>query len=110
MRIRTSDLTQIKIVVIEAEQGDQGPYIDLLEKRGHGYAVRQLEQPVVVLDGRIRDAPWFTPHHMTAVEAHELCHLLLGSTDEEEVDRAAIMMLRVLGHEEAAALLQERVG
>lgn len=108
MQLRTSSLTQIKIVVIEAEQGDQGPYIDLLNKRGHGFAMRGLDQPTIILDGRIRSEPWFTPDHMTAVEAHEICHLLLGSVDEDETDRAAVMMLKFLGHDRAAALLQER--
>jgi hypothetical protein len=45
---------------------------------------------------------------MIAVEAHEICHLLLGSTDEGQVDNAAIMMLEVLGHSGPAQLLRER--
>ena len=108
MIMRTSELTKIKIVVIEAEAGDEGPFIELLDRRGHGFALGSLEQPTIVLDGRIRGEPWFTHDHMIAVEAHEICHLLLGSTDEGQVDSAAIMMLEVLGHGGPAQLLRER--
>ena len=109
MITRTSTLTQIKVIVIEIEPEDEGPFIKLLDQRGHGFAFRPGGQPAVVLDGRIRREPWFTEDHMIAVEAHEVCHILLSSTDEMETDSAAIMMLELQGLNAAAQLLRDRV-
>lgn len=109
MKIRTSDLDG-KTVVIEVEPGDEGPVVEALSKRGHGYAVfgEGVQIPMAVIDGRLRDEPGFTNNHLLAVEAHEIGHISTNSSDEPTAERAAIDLLEANQQFQAAQLLRAR--
>ena len=106
MQVRQSTLDG-SVTVIEVETGDRGPMVDLLETRGHGFTVLGIEQRVVVVDGRLRDQGK-TPHHLLAIEAHEIGHLQVGD-DEREADRAGIRLLMNARKPMAARLLRARL-
>ena len=106
MQIRPSAL-DATVTVIEVESGDEGPMVDMLETRGHGYAILGVEPKTVVIDRRILDQGR-TRHHLLAVEAHEIGHHNKG-TDEREADLEGIRILRAQKQHMAARLLQIRV-
>ena len=108
MQVRTSILDG-KTIVMEVEPGDAGPIVDLLEQRPNGYAVfgEEAAFPFAVIDGRIREQG-LTDVHVLAIEAHELGHILTGSTDEPTAEYKGIELLEAHGHAEAAALLMHR--
>ncbi len=62
---------------------------------------------VIMLDSGIRDAPWFTENHITAIFAHELGHMAAGA-DEEAAELWAVGRLRELKQFEAVKLLLGR--
>jgi hypothetical protein len=109
LKIRTSKLDG-KTIVIEVEEGDEGPAVQMLSTRGHGYAVfgPNIIVPMAVIDGRIREELWCTENHMLAVEAHEIGHISTNSTDEPTAERAAISLLEDNNFFPAACLLKER--
>jgi hypothetical protein len=106
MRVHTSQLDET-VTVIEIETGDEGQLVDMLETRGHGFALLGVAPKTVVIDRRILDQGR-TQHHLLAVEAHEIGHHRVG-TDEREADREGIRILRARKQHMAARLLQIRV-
>lgn len=108
MQVRTSVLDG-ETLVFEVEPGDCGPVVDLLEQRPNGYAVfgEEADFPFAVVDGRIREQG-FTDVHVLAIEAHELGHILTGSTDEPTAEYRGIELLEANGYTAAAELLKQR--
>jgi hypothetical protein len=105
MQVRSSELDP-SVTVIEIETGDEGQLVEMLETRGHGFALLGLEPKTVVIDRRILDRGR-TRHHLLAVEAHEIGHHNKG-TDEREADLEGIRILRAQKQHMAARLLQIR--
>jgi len=83
------------------------PFGDVMGTKSHAFLVQTDTESVIVVDANIRDADWFTPHHLTAIFAHELGHLARG-TDEELAERWAIDRLAELKERHARDLLIER--
>lgn len=106
MQIRPSAL-DATVTVIEVETGDVGPMVDMLETRGHGYAILGVEPKTVVIDRRILDQG-LTRNHLLAVEAHEISHVHFPDADETETDRAAIRLLTNNKMFMAARILRRR--
>ena len=109
MQYKISELDN-KTLVIEIEQGDSGPVVDMLDNRGHGYSVYGLDvlTPFAVIDKRILENPGYTKDHLLAIEAHELGHIHEASDNEVTAERAAIQILLNLGNKAAANLLKNR--
>lgn len=105
MQVRSSQLDP-SVTVIEIETGDEGQLVEMLETRGHGFALLGLEPKTVVIDRRILDQGR-TQHHLLAVEAHEIGHHRKG-TDERAADLEGIRILRAQKLHMAARLLQIR--
>ncbi len=105
MQVRPSAL-DATVTVIEVETGDEGPMVDMLETRGHGYAILGIEQRVVVVDRRILEQG-LTRHHLLAVEAHEIGHIRRGE-DEGEADREGVRLLTAQKQHMAARILRRR--
>lgn len=105
MQVRSSEL-DATVTVIEVETGDEGPMVDMLETRGHGYAILGIEQRVVVVDRRILDQG-LTRHHLLAVEAHEIGHIRRGE-DEREADLEGVRLLTAQKQHMAARILRRR--
>ena len=106
MQVRSSELDPT-VTVIEIETGDEGQLVEMLETRGHGFALLGIEPKTVVIDRRILDQGR-TRHHLLAVEAHEISHVHFPDADETETDRAAIRLLSNNKMFMAARLLQIR--
>ena len=109
MIVRISTLDN-KTPIIEIESGDDSPVVEMLEARGHGYAIfgESVTIPMAVVDGRIREQPWATEDHLLAIEAHELGHIIEESTDEPTAERKGIELLESAGHLLSADLLKNR--
>lgn len=105
MQIRLSAL-DATVTVIEVESGDVGPMVDMLETRGHGYAILGVEPKTVVIDRRILEQG-LTQNHLLAVEAHEIGHIRRGE-DESEADREGIRLLTAQKLHMAARILRRR--
>jgi hypothetical protein len=106
MRVHPSQLDH-EVTVIEVEDGDGGPLVDLLATRGLGFAMLGVVPKTVVIDRRILGRGR-TQHHLLAIEAHEIAHHRVG-TDEREADLEGIRILRAQNQRMAARLLQIRV-
>ncbi len=106
MRVHPSQLDH-EVTVIEVEDGDGGPLVDLLATRGLGFAMLGVVPKTVVIDRRILGRGR-TQHHLLAIEAHEIGHHRVG-TDEREADLEGIRILRAQKQHMAARLLQIRV-
>lgn len=106
MRVHPSQLDH-EVTVIEVEDGDGGPLVDLLATRGLGFAMLGVVPKTVVIDRRILGLGR-TQHHLLAIEAHEIGHHHVG-TDEREADLEGIRILRAQKQHMAARLLQIRV-
>jgi len=74
---------------------------------GLAYLIRAGDSAVIVVDSNIRDQPWFTEAHLTAIFAHELGHYNMGEK-EEDAERWAIDRLDEINERVAASLLRER--
>jgi len=109
MKIRISDLDD-KTIIVEIEDHDDGPLVDALETRGHGYAVygEDIDIPMMVIDGRLLNEAEFTQDHIWAIEAHELGHITTNSEDEPTAERAGIRILENCKKFKAANLLKIR--
>ena len=107
MQFRMSSMAE-GILVVEVEDRDTGPIVDRLSSQNHGYAIRGIESPVAVIDGRIVKKRWCTPDHLLAIEAHELGHILADTDDEPTAERKAIEILEEHGFIGAAQILRER--
>lgn len=83
------------------------PFGDDIGVKSHAFLVQTDTEAVIVVDANIRDTDWFTPHHLTAIFAHELGHLARG-TDEQLAERWAIDRLAELKERHARDLLIER--
>lgn len=105
MQIRPSAL-DATVTVIEVETGDVGPMVDMLETRGHGYAILGVEPKTVVIDRRILEQG-LTQNHLLAVEAHEIGHIRRGE-DESEADREGVRLLTAQKLHMAARILRRR--
>lgn len=105
MRVHPSQLDSA-VTVIEIETGDEGPMVDMLETRGHGYAILGIEPKTVVIDRRILEQG-LTRHHLLAVEAHEISHHRVG-TDEREADLEGVRLLTAQKQHMAARILRRR--
>jgi hypothetical protein len=110
MKVYKSSLDGNKTLVFGVEHGDEGPTVDLLNSRGHGYAVfgPGVDTPFAVIDYRLLDKPGYTEDHMLAIEAHELGHIHTKSEDEPTAERAGIALLDNLNLKAAGDLLRER--
>tara|TARA_Y100000592_G_scaffold100471_1_gene180679 strand:+ start:1461 stop:1802 length:342 start_codon:yes stop_codon:yes gene_type:complete len=110
MKMYWSGLDDNKTLVLHVEHGDVGSTVDLLDTRGHGFAVfgPDVEVPFAVVDYRLIDTHGYTDDHMLAIEAHELGHIHTQSTDEATAERAGIALLEAAGEKAAAQLLRER--
>ena len=77
-----------------------------LEQSGLGFALfgDDVPHPIVVVDARKCE----NIDQQIAVEAHEVGHVLTGSTDESTAELFAIALLRASGHPRAAQLLLNR--
>jgi len=109
VRYRFSELDG-RTLVIDIEEGDTGDLVDLLNSRGHGFAVYGEDVPIpfAVIDTRLLKEPGYTPAHLLAIEAHELGHIHKLSDDEAIAETTGIELLTRLGEEGAAALLRSR--
>lgn len=109
MIVRTSILDNLT-TIIEVEDGDYGPVVEMLELRGHGYAVFGEDVPIsmAVVDGRIRGQDWATENHLLAIEAHELGHIIEKSNDEPTAEKKGIQLLEAAGYAQSAELLKNR--
>ena len=109
MRYRFSELDG-QTLIIDIEDGDTGDLVDLLNSRGHGFAVygEDVSIPFAVIDTRLLNKEGFTTDHLLAVEAHELGHIHQLSDDEVIAESTGIELLARLGEEGAAALLRSR--
>lgn len=107
MQFRMSAMAE-GILVVEVEDRDTGPIVDRLSSQNHGYAIRGIESPVAVIDGRLSKKGWCTPDHLLAIEAHELGHILADTDDEPAAEAKAIELLESHGHTAAAKILRER--
>jgi hypothetical protein len=109
VKIRISDLDS-KTIIVEIEAHDDGPIVDALKTRGHGYAIygESIEIPMMVIDGRLLDEVWCTQDHMWAIEAHELGHITTNSIDEAIAEKAGIKILENHKKFKAANLLKTR--
>lgn len=96
------------VLVVEVEDKDTGPVVERLSKKNHGYAIRGIEMPVAVIDGRLSKKKWCTPDHLLAIEAHELGHILADTDDEPAAEKKAIEILEAHGHCNAAQILRDR--
>ena len=95
------------ITVFEIEKGDTGSAVDLLESLGHGYCFwgEDVETPVIVVDGRIRETHGYTDDHITAIIAHEMGHIKLETENESAADHWGRVTLLERGNVAAADLL-----
>ena len=77
-----------------------------LSERGLGFAMfgEDVVMPMVVIDA----TAGLTHEQMIAVEAHEIGHIMTGSTDEETAEVFAIALLRATGYHSSAQLLLDR--
>jgi hypothetical protein len=75
--------------------------------QGLAYLIQAGGSAVIVLDSNVRDQPWFTEAHLTAIFAHELGHYNMGER-EEDAERWAIEHCEEINEEVAAGLLRER--
>ena len=58
---------------------------------------------------RITEADWFTPEHLLVIMAHELGHIVSGSTNEEVADIVGMLLLAKANERDALALYQDEV-
>jgi len=95
------------ITVLEIEHDDTGDAVDLLESRGHGYCIwgEDVETPIIVVDGRIRETHGYTGDHITAIIAHEMGHIKLKTENESAADHWGRVALLERGNVAAADLL-----
>ena len=109
MKVRTSELDG-KTIVIEVEDGDEGPFVDLLKIRENGFAIfgEAIEIPMAIIDGRLLKEDWFTFNHLLAIEAHEVGHIITESEEEAIAERKGISLLKASGYDKAAEILIER--
>jgi hypothetical protein len=97
------------VPVLHVEEGDDGPMVEALKTRGHGYCIYgEKIDPVIVFDSRLESDPWWTKNHTLAVLAHELGHIRLASESEEDADREGAEILRAAKKHMAARLLARR--
>lgn len=108
MRVEPCPLDE-SVPVFHVEHGDEGPLVEALETRGHGYCIYgESLDPVIVFDSRLESDPWWTKNHTLAVLAHELGHIRLRTTDERQADRAGVKILVEAKKPMAARLLRRR--
>lgn len=53
--------------------------------------------PLIVVDARLLDQPWFSELHLFVILAHELAHIQLASEDEQAADERGIAILQEAG-------------
>jgi hypothetical protein len=98
------------VVVFEAEHGDEGIAIDMFESRGHGYCIwGEGVDPVIVVDGRIRETHGYTEDHIMAIIAHEMGHIKLETENENAADHWGRVTLLKRGNVAAADLLLRHI-
>lgn len=109
MKVRTSILDN-ETVVFEIEVGDTGPLVEKLTHQPNGFAIMGDDLPfsAAVIDGRLLSEKWFTPDHLLAIEAHELGHIRMSSSDERVAELEGIRLLQEAGYDGAASLLYDR--
>ena len=109
MKVRTSILDN-ETLVFEVEEGDTGPLVDRLEIEPNGFAImgKSLPFEAAVVDARNLRQEWFTSDHLLAVEAHELGHIRMSSSEEPVAEREGIRLLEEAGWLYAASLLYDR--
>ena len=71
MQIRPSAL-DATVTVIEVESGDEGPVVDMLETRGHGYAILGVEPTTTGTPCPLPDGVHGERHKLAPVEALEV--------------------------------------
>jgi hypothetical protein len=63
---------------------------------------------MAVVDGRMFKESWFTADHLLAIEAHELGHIRMESSEECVAEREGIRLLEEAGCARAASILKVR--
>ena len=81
------------ISIIEFEAGD-----DLPERfsvhNSLAFAMYGSEiEPMILLNGAIRDEEWFTNDHLDAIIAHELGHIRCNTENEERAEHYGMALL-----------------
>lgn len=106
MDIRHSRFDSEILCFVVRDDTPPGPILQQLEKSGLGFAAfgESVPQPFVVVDARNGR----TADQQLAIEAHEVGHVMTGSTDETVAELFAIALLRTTGHQRAAQLLLDR--
>lgn len=109
MKVKTSELDN-STIVIEIEDHDTGPIVEMLDVKENGYAIfgEGVAIPMAIIDRRLFKHDWFTGAHLLAIEAHEVGHIRTRSTDEPTAEREGIRLLEEGGHQEAADILIAR--
>jgi len=94
------------ILCVEATDETEPEILNRLDRTGLGLAIfgEGVEMPIIVVDHR----QGLTSDQLLAVEAHEVGHVLSGSTDEPTAELHGIAILRLAGHHAAADLLVNR--
>lgn len=71
----------------------------------HGFCLFGEDiDPMIVMDSRVLEEEWFTEDHFLVIVAHELGHIRLETTNEEQADLYGIQLLEERGHVDAVAL------
>ena len=111
MKVKTSELDN-ETVVLLVEEGDDGPVVDRLETQPNGFAIMSQDVgfpiSMAVVDTRRLNEDWFTENHLLAIEAHELGHIRMNSSDEVEAEKEGIRLLQKNNLHEAADILVSR--
>lgn len=106
MHIRHSRFDKDILCFVVKDTTPQNSITQQLEKSGLGFAAfgEGVPHPFVVVDAR----DGRTEDELLAIEAHEVGHVMTGSTDEPTAELFAIALLRASGHPRAAQLLLNR--
>ncbi len=109
MNIKISELDG-KTLVLEVEEGDTGPIVEMLNTQENGYAIMgpKVEVPMAVVDTRILKEDWVSSDHLLAIEAHELGHIRMNSPEEPIAETEGIRLLKASGYLRASQLLEDR--
>lgn len=67
-----------------------------LNTKSHAFAIRDPEQPVILLDERVLSYDWFFNAHLMVILAHEMGHILGETDDEQAADDIGLELLSEL--------------
>ena len=75
-----------------------------LNSRSHAFAVRDPENPFIIVDESVLSAWWMTEEHLMIILAHETGHILGDTDDELTVDKIGIELVREAGMDDVLEL------